>query len=99
MKIKNASSLKEAFAKFKTWKKSRTPLKLTVLPRYETPEIFVGEIASVDEESFLVGFAESKTRSYLPPIDLGDASFVIGKFVLEARRPTGDVLTCEELRQ
>jgi len=90
--------MNEAFSKFKTWKKSRTALKLTLLEKGETPEIFFVEIASVDEESSRVGFAVSRTHSYLPPIDLGDASFVLGKFVLEARRPTGDVLTCEELR-
>lgn len=90
------ASSREAFDKFWTWKNSSTVLKLTVLTNGGKPEILVGEIASIDEELSLVAFAITRERSFRV-IDFSDASFSIGKRLLEAERPTGDRLMCEEV--
>jgi hypothetical protein len=89
------ASSQEAFATFGMWQKAQTSLKLTVLTRDERPEIFVVNVASTDEDRCLVGFVIPKTRSFLPPICFSDASFEIGNRVLEAIRPTGDLIKCE----
>jgi hypothetical protein len=91
------ASPKEAFSKFRMWKELRTVLKLTVLEKGELPETFIVDVASIYEDPFLVGFAIPRLHSFLPPIDLSDASFELGNRVLKAERPTGDLLRCEEV--
>jgi len=79
------ASSKEVFAKFEVWKESRTVLKLTEMTKGEMPEILRGKISSLDEERHLIGFAVTATRSF-KAIDVGDASFQVGKCVVEAER-------------
>jgi hypothetical protein len=88
----------EAFSKFRMWKESGTRLKPMVLPKGELPETFIVDVASIDEASLHVGFAVPKTHSFLPPINFSGASFRIGSRALEAERPNGELLTCEEVR-
>jgi hypothetical protein len=90
------ASWKDAFSKFSTWKKSRTVVKLTLLPKSEPPLMLEVLIMSVVEESFIVGFGDCDTRA-MRLIDFCDASFRIGKRVLEVERPTGDLLAFEEI--
>ncbi|HEV2195146.1 MAG TPA: hypothetical protein VGR55_06170 [Candidatus Acidoferrum sp.] len=90
-----ASSV-EAFDKFRMWKKSRTVLKVTVLTKGGYPNILTGEVVSVIEETFSVGFLDPKTRKAWVN-DFRDASFRLGKRSLEAERSTGELLMVEEL--
>ena len=79
------ASSEEAFAKFGVWNESRTVLKLTALTKDGKPEILRGRISSLDEERHLIGFAVTAARSF-KVIDVGDASFRVGKSVVEAER-------------
>jgi electron transfer flavoprotein alpha/beta subunit len=91
------ASSKEAFEKFRMWKNSRTVLKLTVLTNGGTPDIFMGRVAAVDEDSWQVSFAVSKDRSYRVITFVG-ASFLLGGRRLEAERSEeGNFLMCEEI--
>jgi hypothetical protein len=91
------ASSREAFEKFRRWKKSKTVLRLTVLTNGGTPDTFMGRVAAVDEDSWQVSFAVAKDRSYRVITFLG-ASFLLGKRRLEAERPEeGDFLMCEEV--
>jgi hypothetical protein len=90
------ASSREAFEKFRKWKKSKTVLRLTVLTNGGTPDTFMGRVAAVDEDSWQVSFAVSKDRSYRV-VDFEGASFVLGKRMLEAERLNGDFLACVEL--
>jgi len=89
------ASSKEAFAKFGVWKESRTVLKLIAVTKGGIPEILRGRISSLDEELRLVGFAVTATRSF-KAIDFSDASFRVGKCVVEAERRE-DCLMFEEI--
>lgn len=89
------ASSKEAFEKFRRWKKSRTVLRVTVLTNGGMPDIFIGGVAAVDEDSWQVSFAVSATRSFRL-VSFMEASFSFGKRVLEAERPNGDRLMCED---
>jgi hypothetical protein len=89
------ASSKEAFAKFGTWKKLRTVLKLTILTKGGMPNIFRGEISWFDAERKVVTFVESASRGILP-VDLSGASFRVGKRMVEARRGKEDLLVFEE---
>ena len=86
----------EAFERLHLWKDSGAVLKLAVLEKGNATEEFTVQISSIDEESHIVSFAESKTGSIVPAISFVDAVYVIGKTTLEAVRPTGDVLMSEE---
>ena len=89
-------SYAEAFAKLRTWERSNTRLKLTMIPKGQQPEILSVEITAVDEEGARVSFItppEQRPRA----IDMSDASFVVGAHVLEASRPTGDLLAFAEI--
>jgi hypothetical protein len=88
------ASSKEVFSKLEMWKKSKTPLKLTIVIKRGMPEILRGQISATDEDSSVVGFFVSKDRGY-PRFDLRGASFRIGKHVLEAERDE-EFLTFEE---
>ena len=90
------ASSKEAFEKFVRWKNSRTVLKFTFVTKGGMPETLVGQIMGTEEDSFLVFFGVRETRE-LRLIDFGDATFRIGKLLLEAERSTGDWLTFEEM--
>lgn len=80
---------RDAFDKFRMWKKSQTALKLTVLAKGETPTVFTGEVVSVVEEMQVVGFLVAG-RSALP-CDFRGATFRIGKWKLEAEREGGSL--------
>lgn len=89
------ASSKDAFFRFRMWKKSQTVLNLTTLTKGGTPEKLVGEIFSIDDEALLVGFVVHKTRDFRC-IRFADASFGLEERALSAERPTGDVLRFEE---
>ena len=91
------SAREQAFAKLGMWLKEQTTLKLTVLAKEEQLRTYIVNVASIDEDRCLVGFAIPRTRSFLPPICFGDASFEVGNRVLKAERPAGDLLKCEEV--
>jgi hypothetical protein len=86
----------EAFDKSHYWNSADTLLKLIISETSIGPEIFFVNVASVDEESRLVGFVDPKTRSFLPPVNFSDAICIVSQYALEAVRPTGDLLICEE---
>jgi hypothetical protein len=71
-------------------------LKLVVSEKLSGPEIFSVNIAWIDEKAHFVCFVDPKTRSYLRPFDFSNAIFYVKQFALEAVRPTGDLLICEE---
>jgi hypothetical protein len=89
-------TMAEAFDKFHYWKRAGTLLKLIISEKANGPEIFFVNVASIDEESQLVGFVDPETRSFLPPVNFSDAIFIVSEYGLEAVRPTGDLLICEE---
>ena len=82
MSSKTAVSSQEAFAKFDTWKTSRTVMKLTVVVRGKVPEMLQGKISSLDEKLNLVGFALTTPRRY-KLLDFSAADFQVGKRVVE----------------
>jgi hypothetical protein len=86
----------EAFDKFHYWKSAGTLLKLIISEKANGPEIFFVNVSSIDEEAQVVGFVEPKARSFLSPINFSDATFIVSEYALEAVRPTGDLLICEE---
>jgi hypothetical protein len=84
----------EAFAKFEMWKNLKTDLKFTDVTKGEMPKILRGCISSLDRETYRVSFAVTATRSF-ETLDLCDASFLVGKCVVEAEREE-DYLMFEE---
>jgi|ERR1700722_5279778 hypothetical protein len=88
--------MSEAFDKFHHWENAHTLLKLVVSERSIGPKIFLVNIAWIDERSLFVCFFDPKTGSYLPPVNFSHAVFYVRQFALEAVRPAGDLLVCEE---
>ena len=60
------------------------------------PEILRGRISSLDLEQHLVSFVVTATRMF-KTLDVGGASFRVGKYVVEAERGE-DCLMIEEIR-
>jgi hypothetical protein len=89
------ASPEEAFGKFRTWKKSKTVLKVTLLTN-GTAETFVGTIAAVDEVAEQVSFAIPADRCHQVVSFVG-VTFLVGKRRLEAERGEENVLMCEEI--
>lgn len=87
--------MKEAFARFRLWRKSNTVLKVTMLVEGEEPQVLVGQITATDEDVGLVGFAILRSRRLLS-LDVNDASFQIGKRVIEAQRAEDRLIFEEE---
>jgi hypothetical protein len=85
-----------AFDRFHDWENARTLLKLVVSEKSTGPKIFFVNIAWIDEKAHFVCFFDPKTGSYLPPVNFSHAVFYVRQFALEAVRPTGDLLICEE---
>jgi hypothetical protein len=73
----------EAFDKFQSWKTADTLLKLLISEKGNQPEVFLVNVASIDEASRIVNFADGQTGS-LTQVNFTDAVFVIGKSGLEA---------------
>jgi hypothetical protein len=88
--------MSEAFDRFHDWENARTLLKLVVSEKSTGPKVFFVNIAWIDEKSHFVCFFDPKTGSYLPPIDFRYAVFYVGQLALEAVRPSGDLVICEE---
>jgi hypothetical protein len=83
MSSEAAVSSREAFAKFNTWKTSRTVMKLTIVTKGELPEMLRGEISSLDEKLDLVGFGPTTVHPY-KIFDFSAAIFQVGTRVVEA---------------
>ncbi len=58
------ASSSEAFAKFEIWRKSKTPLKVTVIERGKPADVGFGRIASLDAEEGLVAVAIDALRAF-----------------------------------
>jgi hypothetical protein len=86
----------EAFDKIESWKSSGTVLKLLVSEKGNPPLAHIVNVASTEEASQIVTFADAET-GLLTPLDFSDAVFVVGKSALEVVRPVGDVLITEKL--
>jgi hypothetical protein len=72
------------------------PAEASRLRKSTGPKIFFVNIAWIDERSLFVCFFDPKTGSYLPPVNVSHAVFYVRQFALEAVRPAGDLLICEE---
>jgi len=57
-----------------------------------------GQIIVLDEDAFEVAFVERGER-LSPRLDVSDASFEVGRRVVEVKRSETDVLKFEELSQ
>ncbi len=91
------ASSKEAFFKFEMWKKSRTVLRLTVYER-GAEDHFTGSIYHVDFDEEIIGFVETATRSYLPPLDLRESFFTVEPLRVEVVDPRLGKVIFEEVR-
>ena len=91
------ASSKDAFSKLEMWKKSKTVLRLTVYER-GAEDHFTGSIFHVDFGEQTVGFVVIASRTFLPPLDLTDADFVVEPFRVEASDPQIGKVVFEEVR-
>jgi len=91
------ASSKEAFSKFEMWKNSRTVLRLTVYER-GAEDHFTGSIYHVDFGEETVGFVETATRSFLPPLDLRESRFTVEPLRVEVSDPRFGKVIFEEVR-
>jgi len=71
-----ASSRAIAFSRFATWKNSKTVLRVTVFTKGGVPDIWQGQVFSVDESRDLVGVTDDASRKF-SRIDLSEASFSV----------------------
>jgi hypothetical protein len=92
-----ADNVDAAFDQFRFWRSSGTLLRLTVLTEGGEPERYVRVVAAIDQKATQVGFMERR-RSIPLVIDFSGASFTVGRRVLEAARPNGDRVVCEEVQ-
>lgn len=91
------ASSKDAFEKFEIWKNSRTVLKLTVYDR-GAEDHFTGSIYHVDFEEEIVGFVDWPSRTYVPPLDLRESTFLVEPFRVEVSDPRFGKVIFEEVR-
>ena len=58
------ASSSEAFEKLEMWRKSKTPLKVTVIVGGETTDVVSARIAAIDSAAGLVALAFDETRFF-----------------------------------
>jgi hypothetical protein len=91
------ASSKEAFSRLAMWKKCKTVLRLTVYERGAIDH-FIGSIFHVDFDEEQVGFVETASRTFLPPLDLREADFTVDKYRVEVSDPRFGKVIFEEVR-
>ena len=90
------ASSSEAFEKLETWRKSKTPLRVTVIVGGKTTDVLVARIAALDPSASQIGLAFDATRS-MRALDVEDAEFSLDKSRLVITRSESDWLVFEEL--
>jgi len=89
------ASSSEAFEKFSTWEKLKTPLKVTVIVDGRVNEVISGLLFAADAEASLVGIGVTSNRSFAK-FDVEDAIFSVEERRVVATRNESDWLIFEE---
>lgn len=89
----NSSS--DAFSKFSTWKKDKTPFSVTVIVNGETIDVLNCSIFAVDSEASQVGIVLGMHK--FRALDVEDADFTVESTRVVATRNQSDWLIFEEL--
>lgn len=89
------ASSSEAFAKLDMWRKSNTPLKVTVIVDGKIADVLTARIGASDPDAGLVALAFDETRTF-KSLDIDDAEFLVEPSRIVATRNESDWLVFEE---
>jgi hypothetical protein len=89
------ASSSETFAKLDTWRKSNTPLKVTVIVGGKTTDVLTARIGGMDPDAGLVALAFDETRSF-KSLDIEDAEYSVEQSRVVVTRNESDWLVFEE---
>ena len=89
------ASSSEAFARFSTWKKDKTSLRVNVIVNGETTDVLKGSIFAVDPEASQVGIVLGMQN--FRGLDVGGADFTVESTRVVVTRNELDWLVFEEL--
>ena len=87
-------SSSDAFSKFSTWKKLRTPLRVTVIILGKATEVLRGRIDALDSDASQVGL--SLGDPFGPVFDVEGAVFSVEALRIVATRSESDWIVFEE---
>jgi hypothetical protein len=93
------ASSSEAFAKFETWRKSKTPLKVTVIVGGKNTGVLVGRVIALDSEASQVGLSNPLVMHSFICCDVEHAAFSIEESRLVATRNESDWIVFEAVEE
>ena len=88
-------SSSDAFEKFETWRKDKTPLRVIVIVGGKIEDVLLGRIGAIDPDASLVGIAIDATRT-MPRFDVEDSGFSVEPSRVVATRNESNWIVFEE---
>jgi len=90
------ASSSEAFKKFEQWRKSKTPLRVTVIEDGKTIAVLQARVDATDPDASLVGVAIDATRKFAN-FNVEGSDFSIEPSRMTVTRSKSDWMVFEEL--
>lgn len=96
--MKYMASSSEAFEKLETWRKSKTPLKVTAISVNAT-DVFFGRLFCADPEASQIGLSNPLVMHSAIGFEVTGAVFSVGESRVVATRNESDWIVFEEVAE